>query len=105
MSLEIGLTHFLVVAAAMFCLGILCLLTRRTAIGLMMGIELMVNSANLNLAAFSHHMGNAVDGQVFALFGIVLAAIEAAVALAIVFKLFQTFNRRITIETASLLKG
>ena len=105
MNMEIGLTHFLVVAAALFCLGLLCLLTRRSAIGLLMGIELMVNAANLNLVAFSHHMGNAIDGQIFALFGIVLAAIEAAVALAIVFKLFHAFNRRIEVDAATLLKG
>lgn len=103
--MEIGLVHFLVVGAAMFCLGVACMLVRPTMIGLMMGVELMVNAANLNFVAFSHHLGNAVDGHVFALFSIILAATAAAVGLAIVFKLFRTFNRRIGVNIVSMLRG
>ncbi len=58
--MHIGLTHFLVLSAAMFCMGVLCLLSRRNAIGLLMGIELIVNAANINFVAFSHFFGNAV---------------------------------------------
>jgi len=101
----IGLEHFLVFAAALFCLGLVCLLTRRTAIGILMGIELMINGANINLVAFAHHRGNDPAGQVFALLAIVMAAIEASVALAILFALFRALDRRITIDEASTLRG
>ena len=101
----IGLEHFLVLAAALFCLGVVCLLTRRTAIGLLMGIELMINGANVNLIAFAHHLGNDPAGQVFALISIVLAAIEASVALAILFALFRIMGRRTGIDEASSLRG
>lgn len=101
----IGLEHFLVFAAALFCLGLVCLLTRRTPIGMLMGIELMINGANVNLVAFAHHLGNDPAGQVFALLAIVMAAIEASVALAILFALFRTLDRRITIDEASTLRG
>jgi NADH-quinone oxidoreductase subunit K len=101
----IGLEHFLVLAAALFCLGVICLLTRRTAIGILMGIELMINGANVNLVAFAHHLGNDSAGQVFALMAIVLAAIEASVALAILFALFRTLDRLISIDEAASLRG
>jgi NADH-quinone oxidoreductase subunit K len=101
----IGLEHYLVFAAALFCLGVVCLLTRRTAIGILMGIELMINAANVNLIAFAHYLGNDPAGQVFALLSIVLAAIEASVALAILFALFRITGRRIGIDEASSLRG
>ncbi len=101
----IGLEHFLVFAAALFCLGVVCLLTRRTAIGILMGIELMINGANVNLIAFAHHLGNDPGGQVFALMAIALAAVEASVALAILFALFRIMGRRISIDEASTLRG
>jgi len=85
----IGLEHFLVFAAALFCLGLVCLLTRRTPIGMLMGIELMINGANVNLVAFNHYVAGGLAGQIFALFVIVLAAAEAAVALAIMLAIYQ----------------
>jgi NADH-quinone oxidoreductase subunit K len=84
MTLHIGLSHFLVVAALLFGLGLVCVLTRRNAIGLLMGIELMLNAATLNLVAFGRFHRNDVSAQVFSLFVIVLAAAEAAVAMAVV---------------------
>lgn len=101
----VGLTYFLVFAAALFCLGVVCLLARRTAIGILMGIELMVNAANVNLIAFAHHLGNDPAGQVFALMAIALAAVEASVALAIFFTLFRTLERRAAVDDINALKG
>lgn len=103
--IEIGLAHFLVLSAIMFSLGIYCLVSRKNAIGLLMGVELIVNAANINFVAFSHYMNNEVGGQVFALFGIVLAAIGVTVALAIVFSLYQTYNRTIDVDDITTLKG
>lgn len=103
--MTIGLTHFLILSAAMFCMGVLCLLSRRNAIGLLMGVELMINAANINFVAFSHYFGNAVGGQVFALFGIVLAAVGVTVALAIVLALYRTFQKSIDVDSASSLRG
>ena len=103
--MSIGLTHFLVLSAAMFCMGVLCLLSRKNAIGLLMGIELIINAANVNFVAFSHFSGNAVAGQIFALFGIVLAAAGVTVALAIVLALYRTFHKSIEVDSASTLRG
>lgn len=92
MTLNIGLTHYLVVAALLFAMGLICVLTRRNAIGLLMGIELILNSANINLVAFARFVENNISGQVFALFVIVLAAAEAAVAMAIVLSIFRSMK-------------
>ncbi|OFZ79863.1 MAG: NADH-quinone oxidoreductase subunit K [Bdellovibrionales bacterium RIFOXYD1_FULL_53_11] len=100
-----GLQHFLVLSAALFACGLLCLVTRRNAIGLLMGIELIINAANINFVAFSRHLGNDRAGQVFALFGIALAAVGVTVALAIVFALYRNFNKSIDVDDASRLRG
>jgi len=92
MTLTIGLTHYLVVAALLFSLGLICVLARRNAIGLLMGVELILNSANINLVAFAHFIEQNISGQVFALFVIVLAAAEAAIAMAIVLSIFRSFR-------------
>lgn len=84
----IGLNHFLVLAALLFATGVLCVTLRRNAIGLLIGVELMLNAANINLVAFHRWHGN-VDGAVFAIFVIMLAAAEAAVALSIVLNVFH----------------
>jgi len=89
---EIGLSHYLVVSAVLFCLGVLALATRRNVVLMLMGIEFILNSANINLIAFSHYQGMNFDGHVFALFVIILAAVEAAVALAIVLHIFRMNN-------------
>lgn len=92
MTLNIGLSHYLVVAALLFALGLICVLTRRNAIGLLMGVELILNSANINLVAFARFVENNISGQVFALFVIVLAAAEAAIAMAIVLSIFRSMK-------------
>jgi NADH-quinone oxidoreductase subunit K len=88
----VPLSHFLLVSAVLFCVGVAVIITRRNAIVVLMGIELILNAANLNLVAFNRHYPENVQGQVFALFVIVVAAAEAAVALAIVLKVFQQFK-------------
>jgi NADH:ubiquinone oxidoreductase subunit K len=81
--LTIGLTHYLVLAAFIFCCGLYVMTIKRNAVGILIGVELILNAANLNLVAFSRYQTGALDGQIVALFVIVLAAAEAAVAIAI----------------------
>jgi NADH-quinone oxidoreductase subunit K len=90
--LEVGLTHYLVVSIILFCLGLLALATRRNAVLMLMGIEFILNAANINLIAFSRYQGLNLDGHIFALFVIILAAAEAAVALAIVLHIYRMYN-------------
>lgn len=100
--MTITLGHFLVVGAILFGLGVFTVLTRRNAVGLLMGIELILNSAILNLVAFARLGNPDVGGLVFALFGIVLAAAEAVVALAIVLQLFRAAKSVDTALTTEL---
>lgn len=100
----ITLDHFLVVSLALFALGLYCVLARRNAIGILMGVELILNSANINYLAFAHFNGGAYDGQVFAIFVIMLAAAEAVVGLAIVLAIYQNF-KTIDVEAAETLSG
>ncbi len=85
----ISLTDFLIVGAALFCIGLYMLLTKRNAIQLLIGIELMLNAAILNLVAFGKFDRVNNGGQIFALFAIVLAAATTAVALAIIFTVYK----------------
>jgi len=89
--LEVGLTHYLVVSSLLFCLGLLGIVTRKNAIMVLMGIELILNSANINFVAFSKFGNFGLSGQIVALFVIILAAAEAAIALAIVLNIYKTF--------------
>jgi len=106
----IGLPHFLIVGALLFVCGLLAILLKRNAIGILMGVELILNAANINLVACNHfsHPGSSVavklDGQVFAAFVIVIAAAEAAVALAIFLNYYRQF-KTIDVEKAVGLKG
>jgi NADH-quinone oxidoreductase subunit K len=90
--LHVGLTHYLVVSGILFSLGIFAVITRRNAILVLMGIELILNSANINFIAFSRYGGVNLDGQMVAIFVIILAAAEAAVALAIVLNIYKNFQ-------------
>jgi NADH-quinone oxidoreductase subunit K len=90
--LQVGLRHFLVLAAILFALGAFTVLTRKNAVGVLMGVELILNSANINLVAFSHYVTGSLGGQAFTLFVIVIAAAEAAIALAIVLSIYQNFH-------------
>jgi NADH:ubiquinone oxidoreductase subunit K len=102
---EVGLQHYLFLGALLFVCGIVCMATKRNAIGVLIGVELVLNGANINLVAFSHY--NAafeVEGMTFALFVIVLAAGEAAVALAIVLNFYNN-HTTVDVDTAEELKG
>ncbi|MBU1098300.1 MAG: NADH-quinone oxidoreductase subunit NuoK [Bacteroidetes bacterium] len=92
MTLEVGLSHFLVVSTALFSLGIYGVVTRKNAVMVLMGIELILNAANINFIAFSRYGNFGLNGQAIALFVIVLAAAEAAIALAIVLNIYKTYN-------------
>lgn len=89
---HIGLNHFLVVSSLLFCLGIFGIITRKNAVMVLMGIELILNSANINFIAFARYGNFGLQGQLMALFVIVLAAAEAAIALAIVLNIYKTFS-------------
>ena len=101
--MAIGLAHYLVVGAILFGLGLFTVLTRRNAISILKGVELILNSANINYVAFSHYSTGSVDGQIYAIFVIMLAAAEAAIGLAIVLAIFQIFHT-IDVEAAETLK-
>jgi NADH-quinone oxidoreductase subunit K len=85
----IGLTHYLALSAALFSLGLLCVITKKNAVTVLMGIELILNAANINFIAFARFVDSDLDGQIFAVFVIVTAAASAAVALAIVLNLYE----------------
>ncbi len=87
-----GLTHFLILSGLLFSLGLFAILTRRNAIMVLMGIELILNAANINFVAFSRYVTGTLDGHVVAIFVIILAACEAAIALAIILNIYQNFN-------------
>lgn len=87
----ITLQHFLVIGIALFSIGLATIIIKKNAILVLLGVELMLNGANVNLIGFSTYDAQ-IQGQFFALFVIVVAAAEAAIALAIVFKLYQYFN-------------
>ena len=97
------LSHFLAVAAILFALGLFTVLTRRNAVAVLMGVELMLNAANINLVAFNKFVVGGLTGQTFALFVVVLAAAEAAVGLAIVLSIFHTF-KTIDVRAADLMR-
>jgi NADH:ubiquinone oxidoreductase subunit K len=106
----IGLQHYLIVGAILFVCGLLTILQKRNAIGILMGVELVLNAANVNLVAFNHFSwagapgSPLLSGQIFAMFVIVLAAAEAAVALAIFLNFYNNFAT-IDVERAQNLKG
>ncbi len=101
--MTVGLTHFLTVSALLFSLGLFGVMKRRNAVGILMGVELMLNASNINFVAFSRYVQHSIDGQIMALFVIVLAAAEAAVALAIVLAMYRNFGT-VNADTASSLK-
>lgn len=100
----IGLTHYLLISAALFSFGVMGVLTRKNAVSVLMGIELILNSANLNLVAFSRYSAGNLNGQIFAVFVIVIAAAEAAVALAIVLSMYRIV-KSVNLDRADTLKG
>jgi NADH:ubiquinone oxidoreductase subunit K len=102
--LSVTLTDYLILSGLLFSIGVFGVLTRKNAIAVLMGVELMLNSANINLVAFCKFVDTGVSGQVFALFSIVIAAAEVAVALAIVIAIYKA-TRTIDLDKEDTLKG
>jgi NADH-quinone oxidoreductase subunit K len=102
--MDIPLSWYLIVAAMLFCIGIYGVLARRNAVGILMGVELMLNAVNINLVAFWRYLNPTdVAGQAFALFVLVVAAAEAVVGLALIISVYR--NRTdIDAENINLLK-
>jgi NADH-quinone oxidoreductase subunit K len=87
-----GLGAYVAVSAALFAIGVVTIITRRNVLYILMGIEMVLNAANINFVAFNRFGDNGLDGRMFAVFVIILAAAEAAVALAIVLNVFHLFD-------------
>jgi NADH-quinone oxidoreductase subunit K len=99
------LSHYLVVGALLFALGIFTVITRKSAVGMLLGVELILNAGALNFVAFEHFTAEArSSGQVFALFVITFAASEAAVALAIVLQVYRA-HRSIAADELTELRN
>ena len=102
---DVGLTPYLILGAFLFTCGVVCMATKRNAIGILMGVELVLNGANVNFVAFARFVpGFDTEGQIFALFVIVLAAAEAAIALAIVLNFYNN-HTTVDVDKAEELKG
>jgi NADH-quinone oxidoreductase subunit K len=102
--MTVGLGHYLVVSALLFGLGLYGILTRRNAVAILMGIELMLNAANINLVAFNKYVAPAaLNGQVFALVVITLAACEAGVGLALVMAAYRNLET-VHVDEISVMK-
>src|SRR5207245_4466719 len=102
---SIGPEPFLYLGALLFVCGVLCMATKRNAIGVLIGVELVLNGANVNFVAFSkYNPAFQVEGMIFALFVIVMAAGEAAVALAIVLNFYNN-HTTVDVDSAEELKG
>lgn len=102
---DVTLNTYLGLGALLFTCGVVCMATKRNAIGVLIGVELVLNGANVNFVAFARYNPTfALEGQVFALFTIVLAAAEAAVALAIVLNFYNNHNS-VDVDVAEELRG
>ncbi|TWT44081.1 NADH-quinone oxidoreductase subunit K [Phycisphaerae bacterium RAS1] len=101
---QIGLEHYLIVAAVVFCTGLAVMMLKRNAVGILIGVELILNAANINFVAFGRYRVGGLDGQMAAAFVIVLAAAEAAVLLAI-FLSFYSAHATIDVDKGAELKG
>ena len=102
--LEIGLPHYLVVSTFVFCTGLAVMVLKRNAVGVLIGVELVLNAATINFAAFGRYRIGGVDGQIAALFVIALAAAEAAIALAI-FLNFYRAHATVDVDRGAALQG
>jgi len=101
----IPLSWFLYLAAALFCIGLYGVLARRNAIAILMGVELMLNAANINLLAFERYVApNSLMGQIFVIFNITVSAAEAAVGLALILAIYRSRDT-IAVEEVDLLRG
>ena len=101
----IPLSWYLILAAALFCIGVFGALARRNAVGVLMGVELMLNAVNINLLAFWRYTTVAqMTGQLFAVFVITVAAAEAAVGLALIIAIYRQ-RQTVNVEEIDTLKG
>jgi NADH-quinone oxidoreductase subunit K len=89
--MHITLNHFLIISSILFALGVFGIITRKNAVMVLMGLELILNAASINFVAFAKYGNYGLQGQMIALFVIILAAAEAAIALAIVLNIYKTF--------------
>lgn len=102
---SITLEHYLLLGAILFVCGVVCMATKRNAIGVLIGVELVLNGANVNFVAFAHfNPAFEIEGMIFALFVIVMAAAEAAIALAIVLNFYNN-HMTVDVDNAEELKG
>jgi NADH-quinone oxidoreductase subunit K len=102
--MNVPLEWYLVVAAALFCIGLYGALSRRNAVGILMGVELMLNAVNINLVAFWRlFTPSQVTGQAFAVFVLAVAAAEAAVGLALIISVYRN-RHSVDVEDLDLLK-
>tara|TARA_B100000700_G_scaffold40176_1_gene40700 strand:- start:21 stop:335 length:315 start_codon:yes stop_codon:yes gene_type:complete len=102
-----SLSSYLAISSILFSLGIYGVITRKNAVAILMSVELILNASGLNFVAFNRFSGlgeNILDGQVFTIFIIVLAAAEAAVALAIIINLYKNYDT-VNVDEANTLKG
>ncbi|KPU46096.1 NADH-quinone oxidoreductase subunit K [Oxobacter pfennigii] len=100
----ITLHHYLILSAALFCIGLYGATSKKNAIAVFMGVELMLNSANINIVAFNHYLKpNVLSGHVFAIFVIAVAAAEVAVGLAIILSLYR-HRKSTNVDDIDLLK-
>ena len=98
-----GVGAYVAVSAALFALGIVCIVSRRNILYVLMGIEMILNAANINFVAFSHYWGD-LAGQVFVFFILTVAAAESAIGLAILVVLFRNLDT-IDVDDLDSLKG
>ena len=102
--MDASLPNYLLIGAVMFVSGVVCMATKRNGIAVLMGVELVLNGANVNFVAFSRPTSLGLDGQIVSLFVIVLAAAEAAVALAIALNFYNNYQT-IDVDRGDKLQG
>ncbi|TCS79373.1 NADH-quinone oxidoreductase subunit NuoK [Pectinatus cerevisiiphilus] len=103
--MTIGITHFLIISAALFCIGLYGILIKRNLFSILMCIELMLNAVNINLVAFNHFLPTPnLSGQLMVLFSITVAAAEVAVGLALIFRVYRDFQT-VNIDKLNSMKG
>jgi NADH-quinone oxidoreductase subunit K len=102
--MHVGLVHYLFISAILFSLGLYGIITRKHAIMVLMGLELVLNAANINFIAFAKYGGMNIEGHIAAIFVIILAAAEAAIALAIILNIYHNF-KHVNVDEVDNLKG
>jgi len=100
----VSLTSYLVISLILFVIGLIVMISRKNIVAILLGIELILNAASLNFVAYSKFVTNNLDGHIFSLFIILVAAAEAAVGLAIVIRFFQ-LKETVHIDEATQLKN